>query len=124
MTMAENIEKYGKRSEFHIHLAPHHSNRAYSIVFFFGFELACVLTKLEELAQSQTVILVDLARVMAVLLLIRTFLPEDDAAQLFRPQILDEKKRILQQSWILICILNNFYKDTIFVHYFHLHVSF
>ena len=81
-----------------------------------------VLTKFEELAQSQTVILDDLARVKAVLLLIRTFLPEDDDAQLFRPQIFDEKtdfyNRILQQSWRLICILNNFCKDTIFFHYF------
>ena len=77
-----------------------------------------VLIKLEELAQSQTVILDDLAIVKAVLLLIRTFLPEDDAAQLFWSQIFDEKNRILQQSWILICILNNFCKDTIFSHYF------
>ena len=80
---------------------------ALTLLSFFSDVNSRVLTKLEELAQSQTVILVDLARVMAVLLLIRTFLPEDDAAQLFRPQIFDEKKRILQQSWILICILNN-----------------
>ena len=74
------------------------------IIFFFRCELACLL---EELAQSQTVILDDLARVKAVLLLIRTFLSEDDAAQLFRPQIFDERTDfyniILQQSWILIC---------------------
>ena len=70
------------------------------------------MTKLEELAQSQTVILDDLARVKAGLLLIRTFLPEDDAAQLFRPLIFDERTDfyniILQQSWILICILITF----------------
>ena len=104
MTMTENIEKYGKRSEFHIHRAPHHSSRAYSIIFFFRCELACLL---EELAQSQTVILDDLARVKAELLLIRTFLSEDDAAQLFRSQIFDGRTDfyniILQQSWILIC---------------------
>ena len=79
---------------------------ALTLLSFFSDVNSRVLTKLEELAQSQTVILVDLARVMAVLLLIRTFLPEDDAAQLFRPQIFDKKKRVLQQSWILICILN------------------
>ena len=28
-------KKYGKRSEFHIHWTPHHSSRAYSIIFFF-----------------------------------------------------------------------------------------
>ena len=47
-------------------------------------------------------------------------MPEDDAAQLFRPQIFDGKQtmKILQQNWRLICILNNFCKDTIFVHFF------
>ena len=86
--MTENIEKYGKRSEFHIHWAPHHSSRAYSIIFFFRCELAC-FDQVGKLAQSQTVILDDLARVKALLLLIRAFLPEDDAAQLFLPQIFD-----------------------------------
>ena len=61
----------------------------YSIIFFSDVS-SRVLTKLVELSQSRTVILDDLAIVKAVLLLIRT-LPEDDAAQLFRPQIFDEK---------------------------------
>ena len=65
MTMTENIEKYGQRSEFHIYRAPHHS---YSISFFSDVS-SRVLTKLEELAQSQTVILDALARVKAVLLI-------------------------------------------------------
>ena len=66
-------------------------------------ELRITLTLLSflrcELAQSQTVILDDLARVKAVLLLIRTFLAENDDAQLFRPQIFDEKNRLLQQNF-------------------------
>ena len=57
-----------------------------------------VLPKLEELAQSQTVILDDLARVKAVLLLIKTLLPEDNATQLFRPQIFDEKTTKLEND--------------------------
>ena len=65
MTMTEHIEKYGKRSAFHIYRAPHHS---YSIIFFSDVN-SRVLTKLEELPQSQTMILDALARVKAVLLL-------------------------------------------------------
>ena len=51
IVLFDNIEKYEKRSEFHLHRALHHS---YSIIFFFRCDVnSRVLPKLEELAQSQ-----------------------------------------------------------------------
>ena len=117
MTVTENIQKYGKRSEFHIHWAPHHSH-----YYLFPDVNLRVLTKLEELTQSQTVILDDLARVKAVLLLIepsclKMTMPSCSGPR-FSMKKTDFYNRILQQSWRLICILKNFCKNTIFFHYF------
>ena len=60
-------------------------------------ELAC-FAQVGRTGSKPTVILDDLARVKAVLLLIRTLLPEDNATQLLRPQIFDDKTAKLEND--------------------------